>query len=70
MKITIRTDRFGGMLDIWKPRKPIGSEAEVIRYVRRVGPYGPKWRLVKAISRQLVFERGDEESIVTYEIKD
>lgn len=68
MKIIIRTDRYA--LPLTK-RKNVGSmsDAEIIHQIRRYVPYGPDWELVKAVSKKLVFRRGQEISIATYTIE-
>ena len=70
MEIIFTIDRFGGFEDRWRPKKPVQSIKDIVYHVRRVGPYGPDWELVKAISKKIVFRRGREKSVVTYEIKD
>ena len=69
MEIFLKTDRFGGMEHRWRPKKSVQSIKDLIYHVRRVGPYGPDWELVKTISKKIVFRRGREKSVVTYEVK-
>lgn len=68
MKIIIKTDRYA--LPLTK-RKNVGSmsDAEIIHQIRRHVPYGPEWELVKAVSKKLVFRRGQEISMATYTIE-
>lgn len=69
MEIFFKTDRFGGMEHRWHPKESVQSIKDIVYRVRRVGPYGPDWELVKAISKKIVFRRGWEKSVVTYEVK-
>lgn len=69
MEIFFKTDRFGGMEHRWRPKKSVQSIKDIVYHVRRVSPYGPDWELVKAISKKIVFQRGREKSVVTYEVK-
>ena len=68
MEIVMQIDKVGGMFYI-RPKKAFRGIADFERCARRNGFYGPEWELVKATSGQLVFKRGAEKSIVTYEIK-
>ena len=70
MEIIFEIDRFGGMEHRWRPKKSVQSIKDIVCHVRRVGVYDPDWELVKAISKRIVFRRGREMSVVTYEIKD
>lgn len=69
MEVVFKIDRFGGMEFRWRPKKSVQSIKDIVYYVRRVGPYGPDWELVKAISKKIVFRRGSETSVVTYVVK-
>ena len=70
MEIIFEVDRFGGMEHRWCPKKSVQSIKDIVDRVRRVGPYGQDWELVKAISKRIVFRRGREMSVVTYAIED
>ena len=70
MEVVFKIDRFGGMEHRWRPKKSVQSIKDIVDRVRRVGPYGPDWELVKAISKKIVFRRGRETSVVTYVVKD
>lgn len=69
MEVIFEIDRFGGMEHRWYPKKSVQSIKDIVYHVRRVGPYGPDWELVKAISKKIVFRRGSETSVVTYVVK-
>ena len=70
MEVVFKIDRFGGMEHRWRPKKSVQSIKDIVYHVRRVGPYGQDWELVKAISKRIVFRRGREMSVVTYAIQD
>ena len=69
MEIIFEIDRFGGVEHRWRAKKPVQSIKDIVYHVRRVGPYGQEWELVKAISKKIVFRRGAETSVVTYVVK-
>lgn len=69
MEIIFEIDRFSGMEHRWRPKKSVQSIKDIVYHVRRVGPYGQDWELVKAISKRIVFRRGREMSVVAYVIK-
>ena len=69
MEVVFKIDRFGGMEHRWCPKKSVQSIKDIVYHVRRVGPYGQGWELVKAISKRIVFRRGREMSVVTYVVK-
>ena len=70
MEVVFKIDRFGGMEHRWRPKKSVQSIKDIVYHVRRVGPYGQDWELVKAISKRIVFRRGREMSVVTCAIED
>ena len=69
MEIIFEGDRFGGMEHRWRPKKSVQSIKDIVYHVRRVGPYGQEWEVVKMISKRIVFRRGREMSVVTYVVK-
>ena len=69
MEVVFKIDQFGGMEHRWRPKKSVQSIKDIVYHVRRVGPYGQDWELVKAISKKIVFRRGAETSVVTYVVK-
>ncbi len=70
MKIIMTTDRYGGVVFAIKQQRPVKTVKDMERVIRRHGPYGPEWVLVKAISKKFVFRKSRERSVATYQIKD
>lgn len=68
MTVNVTTDRDRSKYHLFlvKPFVPVSG---IVRWVRRLPPYGEDWELVKAISKKIVFRREQETSVVTYTIE-
>lgn len=67
MEIVLRIDKVGGTFR-HRPREERRDIAYIERRARRCGFYGEDWKLERVTGRELVFVRGNERSVVQYEI--